>query len=70
MIYLKALTFILLFSKCFGSDNDDDYIRNIQDQPIHSPSYSHEWTTPQVWTFRIIIKNKLTGASGFWLIQF
>uniref|UniRef100_A0A915P768 Uncharacterized protein n=1 Tax=Meloidogyne floridensis TaxID=298350 RepID=A0A915P768_9BILA len=47
MIYLKALTFILLFSKCFGSDNDDDYIRNIQDQPIHSPSYSHEWTTPQ-----------------------
>uniref|UniRef100_A0A915NIB0 Uncharacterized protein n=1 Tax=Meloidogyne floridensis TaxID=298350 RepID=A0A915NIB0_9BILA len=47
MIYLNALTFLLLFSKCFGSGDDDDdfisHIRDLQDQPIFSRNNSPEW---------------------------
>nr|CAD2194192.1 unnamed protein product [Meloidogyne enterolobii] len=50
MIYLNALTLLLLFSKCFGTDNDDDdfnrHIRDFHDQPIYSPNNSPEWFNP------------------------
>ena len=52
MIYLNALTFILLFSKCFGSGDDDDdfnsHIRDLQHQPIYSRNNSPEWVNPPV----------------------
>nr|CAD2194193.1 unnamed protein product [Meloidogyne enterolobii] len=48
MIYLNALTLLLLFSKCFGADNNDDNfnLRDLHDQPIYSPNNSPEWFNP------------------------